>query len=403
MMKGRDAASKERQAMIPEFEVRDRHCYMDNAATTAIDQSVVEAMAPYLEERYGNPDAAYGLGSEACGAAETARAQVAEGLGCRPDRVFFTSSGTEANNWAIKGIRIDPIGRGAICASVVEHASVLESIKSVACRFPGAYTYCPIGVDTLGRVNISELREKIESGGVGLVSVQFGNGEVGTLQPVKEIAEICHGNGAVFHCDACQAFGKVPFDVDEYDFDLVSISSHKIHGPMGVGALYVKKGINLEPLLHGEDQEFGMRSGTLAVPSIVGFGAATEISLRRMKDMDAVYRKVDSVAATLIGSCDAVRNGDPVDRLPHILSLTFPTLPGASLLGLLAKKGVCVSMGSRTAKHKSHVLDAMGLGHVNSNHTIRISLSRYTEDIDVVLLTQSIQQACITPGALEYL
>lgn len=390
--------------MIPEFELRDRHCYMDNAATTVIDQSVVEAMVPYLEERYGNPETVYDIGLEAGGAVEKARAQIAEVLGCRSDRLFFTSGGTEANNWAIKGF-VMPEGKSCIAVGQVEHSSVLEPVRSLARRFPDNYTYSLIDVDSFGRVEMVQLESEIANGDVGLVSIQFGNNEVGTLQPVREIAKLCHDNGAFFHCDACQAFGKLPFDVEEYDFDFLSVSAHKIHGPMGVGALYVKEGVSLEPLLDGGGQEAGMRSGTLPVASIVGFGVAAEMTLHDAKAMGRVSRFVDSIAASLESSCGATRNGDPKNRLPHILSMTFPELPGASLVGVLAKKGVCVSMGSacRTRKRKSHVLEAMGIGYKENNRTIRISPSRYTDDVDTVLLIQAIQQARKNPEMLEYL
>lgn len=386
---------------ISEFAIRDRHCYMDNAATTVMDQAVVEAMIPYLEERYGNPETAYALGSESLAAVEIARAQVAVVLGCKPERVFFTSGGTESNNWAIKGAARS----GCIVTSQVEHASILEPVGWLTRCFPAAYTTAFVGVDSMGRVDMDNLKQEMENGDVKLVSVQFGNNEVGTLQPVKEIAGLCHQRGVIFHCDACQAFGKMEFDVDDYGFDLLSISAHKIHGPMGMGALYIKKGVDIEPLLHGGGHESGMRSGTVAVPSIVGFGKAAEIARNNMGDMKRVSRMVEMIAGSLVGGCGAVRNGDPVNRLPHILSLTLPRLPGAALVGDLSQKGVCVSMGSacRTRRRKSHVLEAMGLDHEKNNHTIRISPSRYTEDMDAFLLIQAIQQADKNPRKLEYL
>jgi cysteine desulfurase len=262
-----------------------------------------------------------------------------------------------------------------------------------------------IPVDSVGRIKLDDLQYIFkEHDEVALVSVQYGNNEVGTIQPVQEIAELCRENGTLFHTDACQAFGKVPFDVEEMGIDMASVSAHKIHGPMGIGALYVKEGTNLKPLLHGGGQENGMRSGTLAVPLIVGFGKAVEMAQTHLKGMKRIYRMV-STMATKLEHIGATRNGDPENRLPHILSVSFPDLPGASLVGALNKMGICVAMGSacRTRKNQSHVLEALGIDYLTNNHTIRISPSRYTEDIDAHGLVRAIQQIRRNPGELEYL
>lgn len=385
-----------------DFEARGQLVYMDNAATTAIDQSVIEEMEPYLEERFGNPETVYELGAEARHAVEKARAQVADVLGCLPEAVFFTSGGTESNNWAIKGYNMT--SGGCIAASAVEHASVLEGIKWMSKCFSDHYTHTIIPVDDRGRIDLNELGAELETGMVGLVSLQYGNNEVGTIQPISEVAEMCHRNGAILHCDACQAFGKVKFDVEDLDVDLLSVSAHKLHGPMGVGALYVKKGVDIEPLLHGGGQESGLRSGTLAVPNIVGFGRAAELSKTTInREMETVRRMVNNMAENLV-HMGMVRNGDPDNRLPHILSVSFPGIPASTIVGELAKRNICVSMGSacRMKKRSSHVLTAMGKTYMENNQTIRISPSVYSTRQECVLVIQALQQIVKQPN-LDYL
>ena len=251
--------------MNPDFEWHGEETYLDNAATTALDDAVVAAMRPYFEERYGNPETVYRLGREAKRAVEASRAVIADCLKCKPEELFFTSGGTEANNWAIKGISRGH-GQEGIIVSAIEHPSVMEQAKWMCQDAP----YFEIPVDQFGTIDLGRLEEELATGKYVLVSVQYGNNEIGTVQPVKKVAELCRKHAALFHCDAVQAFGKVVFDVDDIGADMISISAHKIHGPMGVGALYIKSGTVLEPLLHGGGHEDGMRSGTLAVPEIVG-------------------------------------------------------------------------------------------------------------------------------------
>jgi len=380
--------------MRPNFEVRPQEIYMDNAATTVIDGEVVAAMQPYLEERYGNPQTPYHLGREAKDAIETARSQVADLLGCKPEEIYFTSGGTEANNWAIKGFLCQ---RTRLVVSAVEHKSVLEPARWMAKR--GLFgDLAEIPVDGDGRVRLDILESYLKTGLVGLVSVQYANNEVGTIQPVGAISELCSQHGATFHCDAVQAYGKTLFKADELGAGMISLSAHKIHGPMGVGALYVKQGTPIEPLLHGGGHEQGLRSGTHPVPQIVGFGKAAELAWSAMKsEMPRISRMVEFLAGELKIKLKAVRNGLAQDRLPNILNVTFPGKDASLLCGILGRHGICVSMGSacRTGSGESHVLKAMGKQYKDCTSSIRISLSRYTEQQDAIGLVARMQSAMV--------
>lgn len=375
------------------FDIRDRELYMDNAATTVIDQEVVAAMQPYVEERYGNPQTPYHLGREAKDAIEKARTQVAELLGCAPVEVYFTSGGTEANNWAIKGFRYGDKDR--LLISAIEHASVLEPARWMN-RSRLLSNMVEVPVNEEGVLLVDVLESYLKVGRVGLVSVQYANNEVGTVQPIAQISELCKKYGSAFHCDAVQAFGKVDFDVTDVGADMMTLSAHKIHGPMGIGALYIKGGTDVEPLLHGGGHEGGMRSGTHAVPQIVGFGKAVELAWSCMKkEMTRVSAVVDNLAEELKIKFGAIRNGSAQDRLPNILNVTLPNVDAALMCGVLARRGVCVSMGSacRTGEKESRVLKAMNRQFKDCMSTIRISMSRYTDEKQAKLLVAYMQAA----------
>jgi cysteine desulfurase len=366
---------------------------MDNAATTVMDDEVVAAMQPFLEERYGNPETPYHLGREAKDGIETARAQVAELLGCKPDEIFFTSGGTESNNWAIKGFEF-PTGKDLIVTSAVEHKSVLEPANWMMKKGIASLYVAP--VDAQGTIRLDALESYLKDGKVGLVSVQYANNEVGTLQPIEEIDELCKAYGVVFHTDAVQAFGKVGIGIGNTEIDMASLSAHKIHGPMGVGALYVRSGTKLEPLLHGGGHESGMRSGTHGVPQIVGFGKAAELAWSSMrKEMARVSAMAEFMAGELGVKMGAVRNGNPKDRLPNILNVTLPGVDASLVNGILNRYGICVSMGSacRTQGGKSHVLMSMGKNETDCFSTIRISLSRFNSEKEASLLVSYLQVA----------
>lgn len=372
--------------MKPDFQWRDTEIYMDNAATTALAEEVVETMRPYFEEKYGNPETVHRLGREAHAAVEASRESISDILKCKPEELFFTSGGTEANNWAVKGT-VPSYSVEGIIVSSVEHASVIQPAKMMMRSSPGRYFEIP--VDGMGVVDLDALESKLKDGISGkgnwyLVSVQYANNEIGTIQPVAKIAELCRKYKVVFHCDAVQAFGKVPFDVDDVGADLISLSAHKIHGPMGMGALYVRTGTNIEPLLHGGGQERGMRSGTLAVPEIVGFAKAAELAMEAMpKQMPRLMKITEWMAGQLCLYFNAKRNGHPTVRLPNILNVTIPGMESGVVCGVMCSKfKTCMSAGAAcsTAKRKSHVLEAIGRDPKDILSTLRISMSRYNTD-----------------------
>jgi len=380
--------------MKPNFCLPDVEVYMDNAATTAVADEVVEAMRPYFEERYGNPETVYRLGREAKKAVENSRAAIADILKCRPEELFFTSGGTEANNWAIKGARLQ--GYGGIIVGAIEHASVLEPARFVSSRSQRASFEVP--VDQFGVIDLSVLEDRLKNpvGRQWLVSIQYANNEIGTIQPVEKIAELCKKHGAIFHCDAVQAFGKIDFDVDDIGADLISLSAHKIHGPMGMGALYVRKGTEIEPLLHGGGQEGGMRSGTLAVPEIVGFAKAAELAMNALPEMSRLRAASESLAESLRLSIGAIRNGHTTNRLPNVVSVTIPGMESEVVCGIMCSKfKTCISAGAAcsTMKRKSHVLEAIGKSSTDMLSTLRISLSRFNSDSSVSVVIGQIQAA----------
>jgi len=379
--------------MKPDFQMYEYEIYLDNAATTALDPEVVEAMRPYWDEKYGNPETVYRLGRESAKAVEDARASISEILKCDPEEIFFTSGGTEANNWAIKGI-----DTGEMAVGATEHASVLEPARWKI-HNPEEDALYEIPVDEYGIVDLDRFDSNKTSSLLSLVSVQYANNEIGTIQPVAKIAEWCKKKGAVFHCDAVQAFGKVDFDVDDVGCDMMSLSAHKIHGPMGIGALYIRKSIQnqMEPLLHGGGQERGLRSGTLAVPEIVGFAKAAELAHNAIpKEMKRLMSISEWLAGSLCGSFKAKRNGHPTQRLPNIINVTIPNVETEVICGIMCTQyGTCLSAGSAcsTSKRESHVLKAIGHKSGDMLSTLRISLSRYNSDSDIRLAFARLQTA----------
>jgi cysteine desulfurase len=376
------------------FDVHGDESYLDNAATTMVAPEVVEEMQSYLEERYGNPETPYRLGREARAAVEDAREKVAALMNADPSEVFFTSGGTEANNWAIKG---GLPGKAFVMCSKVEHSSVLEAARWLVARKVISGGLYEIPVDGDGIVDVKAMARKMKKGHAGLVSVQFGNNEVGTVQPLGEILSECQKVGSLFHSDAVQAYGKMKVDVKELPLDFMTVSSHKIHGPMGVGALYVRKGADIEPLLHGGDHESGMRAGTVPVAQIVGFGKAAEMAMETLEADEERMRKLsESLVCSLVEKFDAVRNGSKDSRLPHIVSVTLPGVESALVAGIMADQhNFCVGTGSACGarRKESHVLNAMGSSYCDGNSTLRISLSRYTTKRELIMLVAHLQQS----------
>jgi cysteine desulfurase len=376
--------------MKPDFEFREVEIYLDNAATTLIDPEVVEVMRPYLEERFGNPETVYRLGREANTAVKDSRAVISDIIKCKPEELFFTSGGTESNNWAIKGV-LEP--RGVIVSSV-EHASVLEPANWVSRDLP----LFKVPVDEYGIVDLEALKSALKNGNYGLVSIQYANNEIGTLQPVREIADLCQDYGVLFHCDAVQAFGKIDFDVEDIGADMISFSAHKLHGPMGIGALYVKGGTEVGPLLHGGGQEYGMRSGTLAVPEIVGFAKAAEVAIAAIPEqMPRLMRITEWLAGQICCSFrGAKRNGHPTQRLPNIVSVTLPGMETEVICGIMCTKfHMCLSAGAAcsTEKRASHVLEALGRNPNEALSTLRFSLSKFNTDREMKVVFGRLQAA----------
>ncbi len=372
--------------------------YLDYNATTPCDPRVVEKMLPFFGETYGNPSNGLHIqGRKSAKAVDDAREQVAGLIGARPNEVVFTSGATESNNLAILGIaHMRQNGnRKRIVTCVVEHKAVLLPCKKLK---ENGFDVVFLSVDKNGRVSMDEARQAINDKTL-LVSIQGANNEVGTLQPAKELAEIAHQHGALFHCDAAQAVGKVPVNVDDLGVDLLSMSAHKLYGPKGVGALYVRGGSNsipMEPIWYGGGQENGLRSGTTNVPGIVGFGEASEISKSILVDEEKRIRSLrDVFESTMIKNIPSLKiNGYKAGRLPNTSSITFPGIDADALI-LNADK-IMVGTGSACtsgAVEPSHVLTAIGLSRDLASSTIRISLGRYCNQDQIQVAINSLVDA----------
>ncbi|MSS71589.1 MAG: cysteine desulfurase [Candidatus Latescibacteria bacterium] len=366
-----------------------RSIYLDHNATTPTRPEVVQAMLPFLGPVYGNASSIHAFGREARVAVEEARDAVAVGIGADPAEVFFTSGGTESDNAALTGVVRSSSGRGNhIITSAVEHHAVLHTARFLAqsgCRL----TVLP--VDAHGQVDPDDVRRAFSDDTV-LISVMHANNEIGTLQPVAQIGALARERGVPFHVDAVQAFGKIDVNVDALGCDLLSVSAHKIHGPKGVGALYIRRGTPFSPLLHGGSHEAGRRPGTENVPGIVGFGKATEWVLRERVDQ-AIHLNA-LTGALWVGLCDRIdrirRNGHPVERLPNTLNVSFYAAEGESLILSLDLEGVAASSGSACTsgtEEPSHVLMEIGLDPRLAQSSVRFSFGRDNtmEDVDYVL------------------
>ncbi len=363
--------------------------YLDYAATTPTHPDVVTAMMPFFSEAFGNPSSIYSYGQEARTEVIAARASVASLIGAQEEEIVFTSGGTEADNAAIKGV-VFARDRGSshIITTAIEHHAVLESCTFLQ-RQGIKVTVLP--VDGQGIVNPDDVRKAITPDTV-LVSVMHANNEVGSIQPIAEIGRIAREAGVSFHTDAVQTVGHVPVSVDELGVDLLSMSAHKLYGPKGVGALYVRRGTKLSPLIHGGGQERNRRAGTENVPGIVGFGKATELAV---VEGAPEAERLTQLRNTLIGGLldrisDARLNGHPTSRLPNNVNMSFDFVEGESLLLHLDMEGICASTGSACSSgslEPSHVLLALGLSHQLAHGSLRFSLGKWTmhEDIDRVL------------------
>ena len=364
--------------------------YLDNSATTQVHPEVKEAILPYLREQYGNPSSIHHKGAEAKEAIEDARKKVASLINAKPEEIIFTGSGTEGNNMALKGIAFANKGRGKhIITTKIEHKSILNSAGWLE-KHGFEVTY--LDVDKYGTIDTEQLKKEIRSDTI-LVSVMFANNEVGTIQPIKEIGEILKDRKDIyFHTDAVQAAGKLSLDVEELKVDLMTLSGHKMHATKGVGAIYIRKGTDIEPILHGGGQENNLRSSTENVPEIVGMGKAAEIAENNQEKNRELLKSLEKkLREDLFSNIpDLMLNGHPEKRLPGNLNISFKYIEGESIVLTLDNEGICVSTGSACTSKSlkpSYVLEAMGKEPVFMHGSIRFSISTFNtqEDISTVI------------------
>lgn len=363
--------------------------YVDNAATTPVSDSVLEAMMPYLKEVYGNPSSLYHVSEEPKAAIAKARGQVAKALNCEPREVFFTSCGTESDNWALKGYAVQMKKRGKthVITTNIEHHAILHTAQFLESQGFDV-SYLPVNED--GLVTAEQVRDAIRPE-TGLVSIMYANNEVGTIFPIPEIAEVCHEKDVILHTDAVQAVGHVPIDVKAQKIDMLSLSGHKIHAPKGIGALYVRKGIMPVNLLHGGGQERGRRGGTENTAFIVALGQAITDAVDNMeKNTDHCRRLRDRLIEGLLAIPATRLNGARDPRLPGNVNVSFEGIEGESILLMLDAYGICASSGSACTSGSldpSHVLLALGLPHAIAHGSLRLSVSENNtdEEVDYIL------------------
>ncbi len=367
--------------------------YLDNAATTRLDDRVLETMLPYFTENYGNASSLHSFGTSAKDAIEKSRAQIALFLHCKPEEIIFTASGTEANNFALKGAALANREKGNhIIVSSIEHDCILNTCKWLETQ---GFVVTYLSVDKKGFVDPDFIKRCINSKTI-LVSVMHVNNEIGTIQSISEIGSICKEQGVLFHSDACQSFGKIPVDIQ--NVDLLTINSHKIYGPKGVGALMIKNGTTITPLLHGGGQENGLRSSTENIAGIVGFAKAAELCFSEMEDetkrISGLQKKIIFHLTQTIE--EIYFNGDLEKRLPNNINFCISNLEGEGirLLLLLDQEGIAVSSGSACSSNgdnsASHVLQAIGLNPFEARGSIRVSLGRYTTEAETDIFLKTI-------------
>ncbi len=364
--------------------------YADNAATTRLHPKVLEAMMPYLTEQYGNASSLYGFGQESRVALDEAKATMAQCLHCRPDEVYITSGGSEADNWAIKMVAKAQKAKGKnhIISTVFEHHAVLHTLNALEKE---GFEITLLPVYDNGIVRVEDVRDAIKDE-TALVTIMFANNEIGTIQPIAEIGALCKERGVLFHTDAVQAVGHIPVNFTEMNIDLLSLSAHKFHGPKGVGALIIRKGVRFGNLIDGGAQENRRRAGTENIAGIVGMAHAMKLSCETMDESSKkLIAQRDCIIHTLTNSISRSRlNGDPSSRLPGNVNLSFEGIEGESLLLMLDMRGICASSGSACTSGSldpSHVLLSIGLPHAIAHGSLRLSLSEETtnEDVDTIL------------------
>lgn len=382
----------------------NRFVYADNAATTAISEPVFQAMLPYLKEHYGNPSSIYSIGREARKAIEIARQKVASAIGAQPTEIYFTGSGTESDNWALKGVMESARAKGKthLITTAFEHHAVLHSAQKLE-KQGFTVTYLPVSPE--GYVSPEQVRAAITEQ-TALVSVMYANNEIGTVQPIPEIGAVCREAGVLFHTDAVQAVGNLEIDTAAQKIDLLSLSGHKIHAPKGVGVLYCRNGVRIPNLIDGGAQERNRRGGTENLASIVGLGAAIELAAQ---DIPARTEKIRRLRERLIdGILAAVPktrlNGGREQRLAGNVNISFEAVEGEALLLRLDMMGICASSGSACTSGSldpSHVLLAIGLPHEIAHGSLRLSLSESTTDAEIDYILECIPQVIHTLRAMS--
>lgn len=381
-----------------------RKVYMDHSATTFVDPAVLEKMLPFFSEKYGNPNSVHAWGREVRSCVDEARSQVASLVNAAPREILFTGGGSEADNLAIKGVAevLSDKGRHVI-TSAIEHHAVLDTVKWLGRH---GYDVTVLPVDKDGLVDVNQFRDAVRNDTI-LASVMFANNEVGTVQPIREIGSICREKGILFHTDAVQAAGHIPIDLEELPVDLMTMAAHKMYGPKGVGALYVRKGVRISPLVHGGGQEFGLRSGTENTAGIVGFGAAAELGARRLLNgdvdkervlrdrlIDGVLERVEDVSLT----------GHRTLRLPFHASFCIRYIEGEAMLLRLDFAGIGASSGSACTSgslEPSYVLLAMGLDHATAHGSLRLTLGKDTTEMDIDYILETLPPIVQTLRAMS--
>lgn len=373
--------------------------YFDNAATTPVRKEVLQVMMPYFTQLYGNASTVYTIGRESKKAVEKAREQVAKALGAQTSEIIFTAGGSESDNMAIKGIAEANKNKGRhIITTQIEHHAILHTCEYLE---ENGYEVTYLPVDAYGKVRIADVKAAIRLDTI-LISVMFANNEIGTIQPIAEIGALAKEKGIVFHTDAVQAVGHVAIDVNEMNIDLLSLSGHKLNGPKGIGALYVRKGVAIKPFIHGGAQEKQRRAGTENVPGIVGLGEAVELAYKELATQTSRLQKLrDKLISGLLENIpNSALNGHPTDRLPGNCNISFEFIEGESMLLLLDHEGIAASSGSACTSGSldpSHVLLAIGLPHEKAHGSLRLTLGHTNTEEEVAHVIK------VLPGIVQRL
>lgn len=368
-----------------------RFVYADNAATTPVSREVIDAMMPCFESEWGNPSSPHSMGIRAKDILDDARERIAAVLGCSASEIYFTSGGTESDNWAIRGaaMRMKRKGRTHIVTSKIEHHAVLHTCEALEREgFEVSY----VGVDEYGVVDLDELRSLVTDK-TALVAIMFANNEIGTIEPIEEIVEIAHAKGALMFTDAVQAVGNVDIDLSRLKVDMLSLSGHKLHAPKGIGLLFIRRGVVISNLIEGGGQEKRKRGGTENLPYIVGLAKALEMAKENMRYIPRIITHRDRLIAELTKIPYSKLNGHPTNRLPGLVNIGFEFIEGESMLLWLDMKGICASTGSACSSASldaSHVLLAIGVPHEKAHGSLRLSISRETTDEDIDYIIENV-------------